>query len=136
MLHKKRKENHIERILEIKNLRIQTGSTEPSITSKIQELEERMSDIEGEIKKCIHGSKKMLSLKNFDKKYRRNMEYCGKPKSMKSRNRGKRRLPVSSRLSSNLCLSLEHLHHYVLPDSFPLSATPHVHPLNVPSRHS
>ena len=39
---KKPKKNQTERILEMKNLEIQTGPTEASVTNRIQNIEERI----------------------------------------------------------------------------------------------
>ena len=47
----------------MRNLGIQTKTTETSFTNRIQEIKERILGTEDKLKKCIPWSKKMLNLK-------------------------------------------------------------------------
>jgi hypothetical protein len=64
----------------MENLGKRTGTTDISITKRIQEIQERISSIEDMIKKLIHQSKKMLNQKIPVTKHPRNLGYCEKIK--------------------------------------------------------
>ena len=58
------KKTQTEGILEMKNLGKRTGTTDASITNRIQETEEIISDVEDTIEETKHQPKRMLNLKD------------------------------------------------------------------------